>query len=274
MKLYIKQIKPVLGNTEKNLNIMVKAIDEAISEKKEIIIFPELSLTGHLLEDIVADVAIKEIPKILLEKSIDIDIVFGAVEIGENEFLYNTGYYLSKGEIIGKHRKVYLANYNGNTESRIFAQGNKIEGFDTKFGKVGILMQEEFYHQSAQNILAQDGVKYLIVLANDTIQFDIDGIGEELKMIAKTNSLLNGMFTIVANRIGVEDGQSFYGQSFVVDSNGKIIAIAPAFEDKELVCDIDESEIRRSRLRKPLLKNENIKLTIEEMRRVAKNQRY
>lgn len=274
MKLYIKQIKPVLGNTGKNLDIMVKAIDEAISEKKEIIIFPELSLTGHLLEDIAIDIAIKNVPKILLEKSKDIDIVFGAVEIGENEFLYNTGYYLSKGEVIGKHRKVYLANYNGKTESRIFAQGNKIEGFDTKFGKVGILMQEEFYHQSAQNILAQDGVKYLIVLANDTIQFDIDGVGEELKMIAKTNSLLNGMFTIVANRIGVEDGQSFYGQSFVVDSNGKIVSIAPAFEDKELVCDIDESEIRRSRLRKPLLKNENIKLTIEEMRRIAKNQRY
>lgn len=274
MKLHIKQIKPILGNKEKNLAIMVQSIDDAIAKKREIIVFPELSLTGTLLEDLVSDVAIREIPKILLEKSNEIDIVFGAVEIGEDDFLYNTGYYLSNGEIIGKHRKVYLADYGKNTESRIYGRGNKIESFETKFGKIGILMKEDLYHQSAQTILAQDGIKYLIVLSNDTIQFDMNGVGEELQMIAKTNSLLNGVFTIVANRVGVEDGQTFYGQSFVIDSNGKVVAKARAFEEEELTWDLDESEIRRTRIRRPLLKNENIRLSIEEMMRIAKNQKY
>lgn len=274
MKLYIKQIKPVLGNREKNLDIMIQSIDDAIAQKKEIIVFPELSLTGTLLEDIASDVAIREVPKTLLEKSKDIDIVFGAVEIGEDEFLYNTGYYLSNGEIIGKHRKVYLADYGKSTESRVYAHGNKIESFKTKFGKVGLLMKEDFYHQSAQTILAQDGIKFLIVLSNDTVQFGMGEVGEELQMIAKTNSLLNGVFTIVANRMGVEDGQSFYGQSFVVDSNGKMVVKAKAFEEECLTWDLDESEIRRTRIRRPLLKNENIRLSIEELIRIEKNQKY
>ena len=65
MKVYIGQIKPTLGNVEKNLNMMLEVIDRAITEKNDIVIFPELSLTGYSLEDIVFDVAIKEVPSIL-----------------------------------------------------------------------------------------------------------------------------------------------------------------------------------------------------------------
>ena len=69
MKVYIGQIKPTLGNVEKNLNMMLEVIDKAIAEKNDIVVFPELSLTGYSLEDIVFDVAIKEVPSVLLEKS-------------------------------------------------------------------------------------------------------------------------------------------------------------------------------------------------------------
>ena len=108
MKVYIGQIKPTLGNVEKNLNMMLEVIDKAIAEKNDIVVFPELSLTGYSLEDIVFDVAIKEVPSVLLEKSKEIGIIFGAVELGEEEYPYNTAYYLEDGKVVHKHRNVYL----------------------------------------------------------------------------------------------------------------------------------------------------------------------
>lgn len=273
MKLYIKQLRPVLGNREKNLEMMIEAIDEAIKLEKEIVIFPELALTGNSIEDIAYDVAIKKVPSSLLEKSKNIDIIFGAIELGEDEFLYNTAYYLTNGEVAGKHRKIYLADYNGSTESRIFASGEKLETIDTKFGKVGILMSEDFHHQSTQYILSQAGIKYLFVLSNEVAVLNENGIGKEMETLAKANSLLNGIFTIFVNRIGIEDGKHFYGNSFVVDPNGKIIEKVEAFKDLALDCQLDRSEIRRARIRRPLLKNENIRLVVSELKKVVTDKR-
>mgnify|MGYP002415198303 CR=1 FL=1 len=161
MKVYIGQIKPTLGNVEKNLNMMLEVIDKAIAEKNDIVVFPELSLTGYSLEDIVFDVAIKEVPSVLLEKSKEIGIIFGAVELGEEEYPYNTAYYLEDGKVVHKHRKVYLPTYGAYQEGRNFMAGDKVRAFDTKFGRLGILICEDVWHQSTQYILAQDGAKYV-----------------------------------------------------------------------------------------------------------------
>ena len=157
MKLYIDQIKPKLGNRVYNLETMLQVIDRAIDEKNEVVVFPELSLTGHSLEDIAFEVGIDKVPQELLEKSKEIDIIFGAVEIGEEDYPYNTAYYLSEGKVLGKHRKVYLSDYGYSTESRCFMKGNSFDVIETKFGKIGILLGDEIYHQSAQYILAQKG---------------------------------------------------------------------------------------------------------------------
>ena len=79
---------------------MLEVIDKAIAEKNDIVVFPELSLTGYSLEDIVFDVAIKEVPSVLTRKSKEIGIIFGAVELGEEEYPYNTAYYLEDGKVV------------------------------------------------------------------------------------------------------------------------------------------------------------------------------
>lgn len=273
MKLYIKQLKPVLGSFEKNLGMMEASIDEAIELGKELIVFPELALNGNTLEDIAYDIAIKEVPTLLLEKSKKIDIIFGASELGEDDFVYNTAFYLSDGKVLGKHRKIYLANYGGSAESRIFAEGNSINVIDTKFGKIGMILGEEFYHQSVEHLLAQAGAKYIFVLASEIAHLDVERVGEEIELVARTNSLLNGIYTIVANRVGVEDGRTFIGRSLVVAPNGKIIQEVAAFEENDLSCDLDNSEIRRTRAKKPLLKNEKTQITIKELKKIIKEKR-
>ena len=273
MRVFIDQTKPKLGNTDYNLKMMVESVEKAIQGKNDIVIFPELALTGHNLEDIAFEVGEKEVPAILLEKSREIDIVFGCVELGEEEYPYNTAYYLSEGKVLGKHRKVYLSNYGAACESRCFMSGDRFESIETKFGKVGILIGDEIYHQSAQYILAQQGIKYLFVLVNGVAKLGAckEEIGKNLKLAAQSNSLLNGVFTLVANRTGIEDGFSFYGNSFVAMPNGEIAAQGEYFENSNLVVSLEDGEIRRARTIFPFFKNENMRLTIEELKAIKKS---
>ncbi len=113
IKVNIAQIKPTLGNVNKNLEIMIKNIEKAISENADLVVFPELSLTGYLVKDMVPNVAIKKnsIPKELLELSKKISIIFGAVEEDEDFRFYNSAFYLEDGELKHVHKKVYLPTY-------------------------------------------------------------------------------------------------------------------------------------------------------------------
>lgn len=275
MKVYIGQIKPTLGNVEKNLNMMLETVDRAIEEKSDIVIFPELSLTGYSLEELVFDVAIKEVPSVLLEKSKEISIVFGAVELGEEDYPYNTAYYLEGGKVLHRHRKVYLPDYGPYYEGRYFMAGDKVRAFDTKFGRMGILVCEDVWHQSTQYLLAQDGAKYVFVLFNSPaiVGKRKEQLSEGWKTILKTNSMLNGVYTVGVNRVGVEDGTTFFGNSFVVDPNGNIVAEGKYLAEDGFACELDEAVIRRARFKAPMFKAENLNLTKKEIERIE-NKRF
>lgn len=270
MKVYIGQIKPTLGNVEKNLNMMLEVIEKAIAEKNDVVVFPELSLTGYSLEDIAFDVAIKEVPSVLLEKSKEISIVFGAVELGEEEYPYNTAYYLEDGKVVHKHRKVYLPTYGAYQEGRNFMAGDKFRAFDTKFGRVGMLVCEDVWHQSAQYILAQDGAKYMFMLFNSpaVVGKTKEELAQNWKTVVKTNSLLNGVYSIAVNRAGVEDGVTFFGNSFVVAPNGEIVKEAEYLKEDSFSYELKEEEIRRARFKAPMFKTENLNLTRREIERI------
>ena len=91
MKILISQIKPYLGDVEKNLEKILRDGEEGIKENCDIAVFPELSLTGTLLEDGVFQVALSEIPEKLLELSRKITLIFGGV-LKENKKFYNWGF--------------------------------------------------------------------------------------------------------------------------------------------------------------------------------------
>lgn len=273
MKICIEQMKPVLGDTEKNLLKMVEKIDIAIENGEELIVFPELSLNGYMLEELAFDTGIKEVPQILLEKSKKISIIFGAVEIGEEEYPYNTAFYLENGKVVHKHRKVYLPTYGMFQEGRYFMEGDKIRAFDTKFGRIGILVCEDAWHQSAHYILAQDGAKYVFVISNAPARLGAnrEDISSAWRNILKNNSMLNGVYTIMTNRVGVEDGITFFGNSAVVDPSGNLIKEAELFKEQSLSCCIDENKIRAARISAPMFKAEKLDMTIRELKRIQKS---
>ena len=273
MKIVLAQMKPYLGAMEKNLEKMVQIIEEAKNMGGEIVLFPELSLTGYLLEEMVYDLALREIPEKLLELSKDISIIFGAVELGEDYYTYNTAYYLEDGVIKGKHRKVYLPTYGMFFEGRYFKKGNSIRAFETKYGKVGMLICEDAWHQSSHKILGSDGAKYIFVLTSSPargIERDL-AIGESWYSLLKASAICNTTFTIMCNRVGVEDGVTFWGGSIAYTPSGKELTRLELFKEQLILIDAKEEEIRRARFLSPIQKDENLDLVIRELTRVRDN---
>lgn len=272
MRVHIEQMKPVLGDREKNLLKMLEAIDKGIASGEDLIVFPELCLNGYVLEDLVFETAIKDVPEILLEKSREISIIFGAVEMGEGDYPYNTLFYLEDGKIIYKHRKVYLANYGMFFEGRHFMSGDKIRAFDTKFGRMAIVQGEDMMHQSVQFILAQDNAKYIFVSAAAPARLGINkhDISSQWRDILKSSSYLNGVYTIFANRVGVEDGITFFGNSMAIAPNGDIIQEADFMKEGSLSCELSDRKVRAARIATPIFKNENLDLTKREIERIIK----
>ncbi len=272
MKAAIAQIKPTLGNIEKNIEIMLEEIEKAIEKNMDLIVFPELALSGYLLEEMVYDVCVN-VPEKLMKASNRISILFGGVEKGQDNYIYNSAFYLEDGRLSHTHRKVYLPTYGMFFEGRYFKTGDRFRAFDTKHGRLGVLICEDAWHQSASYILSQDGADYMFCLVNSPargFENGVDSVAKDWESISYLISSMTGSYFVLVNRVGVEDGLTFWGGSEVVSPTGKILAKGSYFDAETLYVELHEREIRRARFASPVLKNEDIDLTIRELKRIQK----
>jgi predicted amidohydrolase len=258
----LAQFKPILGDTKKNTERHFQIIDKAIKDKVDIVVFPELSLTGYYLKDLVSDVAINENDKIFkdfLEKSKDISIIFGFVYEDEYNLFYNAAAFLEDGEIKHIHKKVYLPNYTMFEEARYFASGETFTAFDTKNFKAGLLICEDALHLSSLYILSQQGVHTLFVISNSPVRGAFDDDLYSKKFWNTTLEFISGNLTmnvIFVNRAGIEDGISFWGGSSVYSALGNKILELPLLEEKEEIIKLETDLVRRARINSPYYRDE------------------
>jgi predicted amidohydrolase len=170
-----------------------------------------------------------------------------------------------------------LPTYGLFDEQRYFAAGERFLAFDTaRFGRVGILVCEDFWHLSAAAIMQAEEVDLLICTANSPAR-GVDGekvhTAETYEQLAKAFAQLLGAAVIVANRVGFEDGLCFWGGSMAIGPDGHTVAQAPMFDPALCVAAFDPAELRRQRLIVPLARDERLLVTIEELHRI-KRQRY
>ncbi len=274
-KIALAQIYPRLGDLEWNFELFTRKIREAVKQKAQLIIFPELGLTGYFLRDTVSGVSLKQKSKIwkeLLALSKKISICFGFVEETDSVEFFNAGAYLEAGELLHLHRKVYLPTYGMFDEQRYFSRGNSIRSFQTKFGRMGLLICEDLWHPTSIQIAVQDGAKFILALSSSPGR----GVGTEEKLYStkmweemnRFYAALYGVYIIYVNRSGVEEGVNFWGGSEVVNPKGQVITKAPYFEEALTFIELDEGEIRRSRLMSPMIRDENIDLVLYELTRI------
>ncbi len=276
-KLALAQINTVLGNVQANLNKHLEWIDKAVEQGVDLLVFPELSMTGYLLQDMVQQVAIKPnaqdpIFSRLLDASKKLDLVVGFVQEDERNRFYIAAGYLSAGKVVHVHQKIYLPTYGLFDESRFFAWGDSIRAFDTRFGRFGMLICEDFWHASVPYLLWQDGADVLIFCSASpgrglTNEPQVDS-ARWVDHINRAYASLFTTFVAHTNRVGYEDGLHFWGGAMVYDPNGNVMARAPQCEETLLFCEIDLNQLHRTRTRLPLLRDERTALMQRELSRI------
>jgi NAD+ synthase (glutamine-hydrolysing) len=277
VKLALAQMNTRLGDVQANLQKHLTLIDDAKAAGADLLIFPELSLTGYVLQDLAVGVAHHpghEDPVFapLLEASRDIDLVVGFVDEDTRHRFFISAAYLSRGEVVHIHHKVYLPTYGLFDEGRFFAWGDSVQAFDTRFGRVGMLICEDFWHASPPYLLWLDGADLFLFISaspgrglNDSPQLETAHWVDHINMAYAS---LFTSFVAHTNRVGYEDGLNFWGGAAVYDPNGAVITRGPQHEEALVFCEIDLNQLHRTRARLPLLRDERTSLVQREMNRI------
>jgi len=270
----LAQIKPKLGCVADNMALIEQHIEEAITAKSDLIIFPELALTGYFLKDLVPEVALRlDSPDImrLKELSRHISIVIGFVEESESYGFYNSSIYLENSAITHLHRKVYLPTYGLFDEQRYLARGERFRAFDTSLGRMGMLICEDMWHLSASYILAMDGATTLICLSSSPgrgVEEDTLGTAKSWQQLTATTAMFLNCRVLYCNRVGYEDGVNFWGGSEYVTPAGKSAVRGKLLEEDTVTAVLDQGALRRERIFSPLLRDENLFVTMRELDRI------
>jgi predicted amidohydrolase len=273
----LAQIKPKLGCIGDNLAIIEDRVAAAIRDKADLVVFPELALTGYFLKDLVPDVALTlDSPEILRLKKLsdEIAIAVGFVEATADYRFFNSALFLDKGEIVHVHRKVYLPTYGLFDEQRYLARGDRFRAFNTRFGRFGMLICEDLWHLSAPYILAMDGAATMICLSSSPGRglTNDERLGSTIawqRLNATTATFLNARI-LYCNRVGYEDGINFWGGSEAVAPCGTSIARGKLMDEDLLYAAINEGELRRERILSPLMRDENLALTVRELQLIER----
>jgi predicted amidohydrolase len=275
LSVALAQMDPALGDRGRNLERHRQWVKQAAETGAKLLVFPELSLTGYFLKDLVPESAIrldsKEI-RDLAALSTELDVVLGAVIESPDHRYFNASLYFSRGELLHVHRKVYLPTYGMFDEQRYFAPGDRFRSFATPYGRAGMLVCEDIWHLSSAYILSLEGVDMIICPSSSPgrgITTDERlGTAESYALVCRTYAQFLTTFFLYCNRVGFEDGANFWGGSMVIGPNGDIIAQHQDADEALVLASLDLADVRRERLANPLLRDERLELTINELRRV------
>ncbi len=274
MKARIVQFSPMLGNVEWNFNYHASKIKDAINEKIDLIVFPELSLTGYQLKDIIYDIPKDNIDKIIIdfmELSKDIDIVIGLPFEESQGIFYNSALYFSEGKILHNHKKVQLPNFGMFEEKMIFKAGNSFKSFRTGNLTVGILICREILFPVNAYLYHLQNTDLIISVSNSPHRgmgpngFESHKLWERLGEVYSIHYHQNFIF---CNRTGFEDGIGFGGGSFYASSGKGIVNMGKYFDEQCINCEIDDESIRRSRIGSNYLRDEKPDIILKEMNRI------
>lgn len=284
--LALAQIAPTLGDLGRNFALHEAKIQEGRSAGADLVIFPELSLTGYQLQDLAPEVAMRRgDPRLLSLASVTSNgpsAVVSFVESTEDHRLFAAAALLERGEVRHIARKCYLPTYGLFDERRFLAAGDAIRATRASLGGptsrgdvgVGIGVCEDFWHPTLPAILAQDGAELLINVAAGPARgasVDADqGLGSAASWgtLLRATAALTTSYVAFANRVGVDESLIFWGGSRVIGPDGVVIAEAPLFDEALLLAEIDLDEVARARTALPLLRDERLELTRREFDRI------
>lgn len=265
LKIGLAQIDCRLGDIERNVERHLAWIGQARAAGVDLLVFPELSLTGYRLLHLTPRVALTSRSPVLArlaEAARPMRVILGFVEEGERGALHNCAVLLPGGEgdePAHLHRKLYLPTYGIFQEARFFGAGRRLEAVDLPWGKTGLLICEDLWHPELARRLAGAGTRLIVVPSAGPGRIgsgDVPASQESWELLTRTTALLNTCWVVYCNRVGWEEGSFYAGGSHVVRPGGELVAQAPYLEEHLLVAEIDLKDSDRLRWRLPLLDDE------------------
>lgn len=265
MKITLAQFSPKLGDVESNVARHLETLAKARKKGADLVVFPELGLTGYTLKDLVEEVALDPARDPRFRKiaaaTKGLAAVVGFVEESPSEagLFYNAAAFLADGRLLHVHRKVFLPTNGMFEEAKFFAQGREFRAFGTPFGRVGLLICRDFLHYGASYVHYASGADMIVCISaapgRGVEGGDAFATSRMWELMGEAISYFSTAFVVYANRVGVEDGVTFAGGSFVFAPGGRRVAQAPYLDPDLHVCRIDPAEVREAR-RKWLFKRD------------------
>jgi len=279
IRIALAQTAPRLGQLDANLARHHELIGEARAAGADLVVFPELGLTGYQLQDLAADVAMRlDDPRLarLAGATRDLSAVVSFVEESADHRLFIAAALLEDGEVRHVHRKIHLPTYGLFDERRFFAAGDMLRAVPSRLGLgVGLAVCEDFFHLSVAQLLALDGAQLLVNVSSspgrDLAATNEVGLGTASSWwtLMRTYAQLTTSFVVFCNRVGNDESISFWGGSEVVAPNGETLFRAPLFDEGLFTVDVSPGDVRRERIAVPLLRDERPELQLRELARVV-----
>jgi predicted amidohydrolase len=279
LRIALAQLAPRLGELGANLERHRTLLRDARARGAGLVVFPELGLTGYLLQDLAADVALRlddpRLAGLAAETADGGSAVVSFVEESGDHRLFIAAALLEEGELRHVHRKVFLPTYGQFDERRFFAPGDTVRAAPSRLGVgVGIAVCEDFWHLQTAQLLALDGAEVLINVSSspgrDLAARNEVGLGTATswRTLMRTYAQLTTSFVVFVNRVGVDESMTFWGGSEVIGPSGEAVFSAPFFDDDLYLVDVNLDEVRRERIALPLLRDERLELQARELGRI------
>lgn len=242
IRLLIAQTNPNVGSIKDNAQCIIKIIKEN-AQQYDVIIFPELALTGYLLEDLLfrdelftqVEIALEEIASV----STSCHIILGHPIKLANK-IYNAASIFFNGACIKQYNKQKLPNYGIFDEKRYYNDDTLAPCvFTVKNYQLQLCICEDLWQSEPKQLIANDNIQILIAI--NASPFDVTKFNKRVELCKKYASL--GPSVIYVNQVGGQDELVFDGRSFAIDNTASIKSLAPAFQEHLQEITINQHEI-------------------------------
>ncbi len=275
LRVAIAQIESVLGDVDANIEKHLKYIRLARAEKADLLLFPEMSLTGRAAGPMALKVALLRSDPImsqLFEESGEMLTTFGLIEEGPAAQFYNSAFTVSASGLKHIHRKVNLATYGALEDGKHFAAGRYIETFAARPDspwRCATLICNDYWNPALIYLSVLHGATLLLSPISSGLEAVYGGFDNPASWnkAVEFYSMVYGMPIAMANRVGNEAGMNFWGGSRLVDPHGRDVARDGEHEEL-IVGDLDFARVREARYHLPSARDSNLALIAREIRRL------
>ena len=276
MKVGVAQIASVLGDVDANRRKHLDVVESARAAGVDVLLFPELSLTGHGAGRDALRVALRRDDSVVADiarASAAMWTVFGLIEEAPAAQFYNAAIAVRDGAIVAVHRKVNLATYGRLDDGRHFAAGRSVDTFELAAGwRASVMICADLWNPALVHLAMMQEATMLLAPVSSALEavgadFDNPG-GWDVNL--RFYALTYGLPIAMANRVGREGDLTFWGGSRIVDPFGRTLAEATGADEQMVEARVRFDDVRRARYALPTVRDANMPLVQRELERIAR----